>query len=321
MSQTPESGPAPGQDQVGHDDGPIVVGSLGDLHVKRAVVCIGNFDGVHLGHRALLQRMTEVARAEQLPAVVVTFFPPAKVVFGNATYLSSAEEKLDLLASYHPTAVVMRHFTREFALTDKAVFVDLLRRIAPHTIIVGEDFRFGHERRGTLNDLSPIAQRLEAFGLITAGGEVVKSSRVREHLAAGRVDSANALLGAPYPARGEVVTGARRGRTIGYPTANVSTGPRKALPGGVFAVTVDTPAGTFGGMANVGPRPSFPDEPPSLEVHLFDFAGDLYGQWVTTRFHAFLREQRKFGGLDELKEQLAADERAARRALAAVTTH
>ena len=300
------------------DPAPVVAGSVAELDLKGAVLCIGNFDGVHLGHRALLERMAEVAATQGAPSVVITFFPPAKVVFGTATYLSSAEEKLELLAAYRPTAVVMRHFTREYAQTDKAVFVDQLRRIAPDTIIVGEDFRFGHQRQGTLNDLSPIARRLEAFGLITAGGEVVKSSRVREHLAAGRIANANALLAAPYPVRGEVVTGARRGRTIGYPTANIATGERKALPGGVFAVTVDTQAGTFGGMANVGPRPSFPDEPPSLEVHLFDFAGDLYGTTVTTRFQVFLRTQRKFGGLDELKEQLAADERAAKQALAGV---
>jgi len=281
-------------------------------------VCIGNFDGVHLGHRALLARMAEVAASVGAPSAVVTFFPPAKVVFGTATYLSSAEEKLELLAGFRPTAVVLERFSREYAQTDKAVFVDLLRRLAPHTIIVGEDFRFGHQRQGTLNDLSPIAQRLEAFGLITSGGEVVKSSRVREHLAAGRIASANALLGAPYPVRGEVITGARRGRTIGFPTANIATGERKALPGGVFAVTVDTPTGRFGGMANVGPRPSFPDEPPSLEVHLFDYAGDLYGRVVTTRFHAFLRTQRRFSGLEELKAQLADDERAARTALADV---
>jgi riboflavin kinase/FMN adenylyltransferase len=295
-----------------------VVATLAELDLKHPIICIGNFDGVHLGHRALLGRMAEVAAAVGAPSAVVTFFPPAKVVFGTATYLSSAEEKLELLAAFGPTAVVLERFSEEYAQTDKSVFVDLLRRMAPHTIIVGEDFRFGHQRQGTLNDLSPIAQRLEAFGLITAGGEVVKSSRVREHLAAGRIDSANALLGAPYPVRGEVITGAQRGRTIGYPTANIATGARKALPGGVFAVTVDTPTGRFGGMANVGPRPSFPDEPPSLEVHLFDYAGDLYGRTVTTRFHAFLRTQRKFGGLDELTLQLGADERAARAALADV---
>lgn len=292
-----------------------VVDSLGALDVKGAVVCIGNFDGVHLGHRALLARMREVAVSQDLPSVVVTFFPPAKVVFGTATYLSSAEEKLEQLAEYRPTAVVMQRFSREFAQTDKAVFVDRLRRLAPHTIIVGEDFRFGHQRLGTLNDLSPIAGRLEAFGLITSGGEVVKSSRVREHLAAGRIDAANALLGGPYPVRGEVMTGAQRGRTIGYPTANVATGERKALPTGVFAVTVDTGDGTYGGMANVGPRPSFPDEPPSLEVHLFGFEGDLYGRSITTRFHGFLRSQRRFAGLDELKAQLAADADAAKAAL------
>ena len=303
---------------------PRVVASLGELAelsefgFKGAVVCIGNFDGVHLGHRALLGRMRQVAETERLPSVIVTFFPPAKVVFGTATYLSSAEEKIDLLAEYRPSAIVMQHFTREFAQTDKAVFVDRLRRLVPHTIIVGEDFRFGHQRHGSLNDLSPIAERLEAFGLITSGGEVVKSSRVREHLAAGRIDSANALLGAPYQARGAVVSGAHRGRTIGYPTANVTTGERKALPEGVYAVTVDSDDATYGGMANVGPRPSFPDEPPSLEVHLFDFDGDLYGRTITTRFHAFLRGQRRFEGLDELKAQLAADAAAAKAALTGV---
>ena len=171
-----------------------------------------------------------------------------------------------------PTAVVMIPFSREYARTDKAVFVDQLRRLAPHTIVVGQDFRFGHERAGNLNDLSPIATRLEAFGLVTHEGEVVKSSRVREHLEKGDVERANALLGAPYRATGAVVHGEKRGRDIGYPTANVATGERKALPPGVFAVTTTTPLGTFGGMAAVGSKPMFPDEPPTLEVNLFGFA-------------------------------------------------
>lgn len=284
------------------------------------IVSIGNFDGVHLGHRALLERMRELAGASGRPSMVITFFPPAKVVFGDTTYLSSADEKVALLADFEPSGIVMIPFSREYATTDKERFVAQLRDLEPDTIIVGEDFRFGHDRAGSVDDLRRVARSVEAFGLVTVGDgaqeEVVKSSSIRRYLETGDIDSANRLLGRPYMATGEVVTGAKRGRTIGFPTANLATAERKALPLGVYAVTVNTPSGSYGGMANVGPRPSFPEEPPALEVHLFDFSGDLYGQRVTTRFHAHLRAQRKFSGLEELKSQLAADEVEARAALA-----
>lgn len=293
-----------------------VVRALSELDLKGVVLTIGNFDGVHRGHRRLLERVRELAASEGAPSVVVTFFPPARVVFGSATYLSSEEEKLALLAEYDPTAVVMVPFSREFARTDKAAFVDELRRLAPHTIVVGEDFRFGRGREGNLNDLTPIARRLEAFGLVTFGGEVVSSSRVRDHLEKGDVERANELLGAPYRAAGEVVHGEKRGRLIGFPTANVATGERKALPSGVFAVSVETPHGAYGGMASSGRKPMFPDEPPTLEVYLFGFDGDLYGQRVTVLFHAFLREQRRFDGLDALRAALERDAADAAAALA-----
>ncbi len=292
-----------------------VIDSPDAAALEGVVLSIGNFDGVHVGHRMLLDRMRELADASGRPAMVLTFFPPAKVVFGHATFLNSAEEKLDLLQPYRPDVVAMVPFSREYARTDKRSFTDQLRVLAPHAIIVGEDFRFGHGREGGLNDLSPIAQRLEAFGLKTLEGEVVKSSHVRDHLAQGHIVRANALLGAPYPVRGTVAHGDARGASIGFPTANVHTDERKALPLGVYAVRVEAPQGTFDGMANVGPRPSFPDEVPSLEVHLFDFDDDLYGTVITTRFHAFLRAQRRFEGLADLQAQLARDAQAARRAL------
>jgi len=291
---------------------PLLYTSPEQTTVEGAVISIGNFDGVHRGHRELLGRMSELAGELGRPSLVVTFFPPAKVVFSGATYLSSAEEKAALLGAFAPTAIVMIPFSREYAMTDKERFVAQLAALTPDTIIVGEDFRFGHDRAGSIVDLRRVARRVEAFGLVTVGGEVVKSSSIRTYLEAGDLDRANRLLGEPYPVSGEVITGARRGRTIGYPTANVVTGERKALPLGVYAVTVDTARGRFGGMANVGPRPSFPEEPPSLEVHIFDFSGDLYGESMTTRFQHHLRTQRKFAGLDELKTQLAADEAAAR---------
>ncbi len=292
-----------------------VVDSPDAAALEGVVLSIGNFDGVHLGHRMLLDRMRELADASGRPAMVLTFFPPAKVVFGHATFLNSAEEKLDLLQPYRPDVVAMVPFSREYARTDKRSFTDQLRALTPHAIIVGEDFRFGHDREGGLNDLSPIADRLEAFGLKTLEGEVVKSSHVRDHLAQGHIARANALLGAPYPVRGSVAHGDARGASIGFPTANIHTDERKALPLGVYAVRVETPQGTFDGMANVGPRPSFPDEVPSLEAHLFDFDDDLYGTVITTRFHTFLRAQRRFEGLADLQAQLARDAHAARRAL------
>lgn len=288
---------------------------LDEPDLKGVMVCIGNFDGVHRGHRGLLSRMTELAMRHDAPSLVVTFFPPSKVVFGNSTYLSSEREKLDLISGFDPSGVVMIPFSKEYASTDKGVFVDQLRRLMPHTIVVGEDFRFGHGRAGNLNDLSPIATRLEVFGLITHKGEVVKSSRIREHLSRGDVERANALLGEPYRATGEVVHGEKRGRTIGYPTANVETGGRKALPPGVFAVTVRAPQGEFGGMAAVGTKPMFPEEPPTLEVNLFDFDDDLYGADITVFFHAFVREQARFQGMDELKAALARDEALSRASL------
>lgn len=287
-----------------------------ELPGPRTVLAIGNFDGVHLGHRALLRRMRELADAEGRPTGIITFFPPAKTLFTGAPYLSSREEKLDLLAGFAPDGVAVVPFTHAYARTDKAGFLDELSRLAPAAIVVGEDFRFGRDRAGGLDDLQHVPERLEVFGLRDHRGDPVKSSRVRELLAAGDVGLAGELLGAAYPARGTVVRGDRRGRTLGFPTANLRVPPEKALPVGVFAVRVDAPQGRFGGMANVGARPSFPDGAPSLEVHLFDFDQELYDRAITVRFVAKLRDQRRFAGVEELRDQLDTDREAARAALA-----
>ncbi|MEX2543288.1 MAG: riboflavin biosynthesis protein RibF [Trueperaceae bacterium] len=281
-----------------------------------AVISIGNFDGVHWGHRQLLGRMRELAAADGSPSVVVTFFPPSKVVFGDQPFLSSAEEKLELLSPFAPTAVAMIPFSHDYAQTDKSVFLAQLARLRPAAIIVGEDFRFGHKRQGTLNDLSLVAGKLEVFGLERVDGEVVKSSAIRRLLADGDVTHATRLLGEAYLAIGTVAKGDQRGRTIGFPTANLVVPERKAMPRGVFSVTVETGGGTYGGMANSGPRPSFPDAAPACEVHLFDFAGDLYDQELRVRFIGRIRAQERFASLDELRARLAEDARVARTQLA-----
>lgn len=288
-----------------------VVSNLDALELRHAVLCIGNFDGVHLGHQMLLKHLRFVADTQQTPSIIITFFPPSKVVFGRGFYLTSKEEKLQLMAAYDPDAVVVIPFDLDYAKTDKQVFMDQLEALEPHTIIVGEDFRFGHKRSGSLNDLSHIPQRLEVFGIKELDDEPIKSSRIREHLEAGNIEAANRLLGHSYIATGTVTEGEKRGHSIGFPTANVNLPSQKALPVGVFAVRVQALNRHFNGMANVGPRPSYPNAAPSFEVHLFNFDDDLYQQSITVSFEHFLRGQKKFSGLEELKAQLQRDREAA----------
>lgn len=292
-----------------------VVAEPGALTIRGCAICIGNFDGVHLGHQLLLKRLQHVARQNALPSVVLTFFPPAKVVFREKPYLSSAEEKLFLLQPFRPDAVVIVPFSRDYAQTPKEVFLKELEGLQLKHLIVGEDFRFGHGRSGGLDDLQHVTERLEVFSLERLETRVIKSSHIRDLLFEGNVAEARKFLGYSYLAIGKVVRGDQRGRTIGFPTANIALPATKALPLGVFAVTTETPQGTFRGMANVGPRPSFPDDPPALEVHLFDFEGDLYGQTLRVSFEHFLRSQRKFSGLEELKAQLNEDARNAKEVL------
>jgi riboflavin kinase/FMN adenylyltransferase len=293
-----------------------VVERPGALVLGRTVLCIGNFDGVHLGHRRLLQRMRERAEQADLASVVLTFFPPARVLFGQAQYLSSSAEKLELLEAYAPTAAVLTPFDHAYAQTSSADFLEGVAALGPDTVIVGENFRFGHGRAGGIADLATATDKLEVFNLQRLDDEVISSSRIRGELEAGRVEEAERLLGAPYGARGTVIEGQRRGRTIGFPTANIDQPPRKALPLGVFAVTVRSDLGAHRGMANVGPRPSFPEAPPALEVHLFDFDGDLYGRELRVAFHAFVRGQQRFDGVDALRRQLEADRERCRALLA-----
>ena len=296
----------------------LVVDDPDHLDLSGAVLSIGNFDGVHWGHRQLLGRMNELARPEGRPTVILTFFPPSKVVFGDQPFLCSEQEKLELLSHFRPSAVVVIPFSVEYSRTDKSVFLDQIGRLAPFAVIVGEDFRFGHKRQGTLNDLSRVTSKLEVFGLVRKGDEVVKSSAIREYLTEGDVAHAARLLGEPYLTIGEVVEGDRRGRQIGYPTANLRVPERKAMPAGVFSVRVDTGTGSFDGMANSGPRPSFPEAAPACEVHLFDFGGDLYGKELRVRFIDRIRGQQKFGSLDELRARLDEDARVAKEQLSAV---
>lgn len=304
---------------------------------RRPVLTIGNFDGIHIGHRAILRTVIDRARALDGEAVVYSFDPhPRKVLQGADApgLLTTTEQKLELLAAAQIDLVVLEPFDAGFARTTPEQFVrDCIHaRLAPHEVYVGYDFHFGRDREGSMRTLTELGPRL-GFAVtiipeVTIASRDVSSTRIRELLAAGAVEEARLLLGRPYAVRGTVVRGDQRGRTLGFPTANLAP-ETEVLPGhGVYAGRVrlldEPPAGApgpprgalFGTVTNVGRRPTFrPDDAPLAEAHLLDFSGDLYGRRLDVSFEARLREERRFSGPEALREQIGRDVEQARRLL------
>lgn len=285
-------------------------------------VCLGNFDGVHLGHRALFSAAKALGQA-----FAFTFSPhPGKVLQPTLAPLliQTPRRKLELLSDAGVTGVLQQPFTLEYAKTPPQVFEGaLFETLKAKAVVVGADFTYGAKRSGTVETLRAAARavgaRLEVVTPVTVGGVVVSSSKIREYLLEGRVDAAAALLGRPFDFDGEVVRGAGRGRTIGFPTANVAT-QNELRPGpGVYAVRVRVSGAWHGGAANIGVKPTFGGKELTVEAHLFDFAADLYGQEVRVQFLARLREERRFGSVSELTQQLARDVASARDVVAQAT--
>jgi riboflavin kinase / FMN adenylyltransferase len=278
-----------------------------------SILAIGSFDGLHLGHQALLARQKSLALEYHVPSVVYTFDQPTRVLLEGSKFLYNLAEKLKILEHYGVDEVVTVPFTLEFSQRSKEVFLEDLRVLEPKAIVVGNDFRFGQQRSGGLEDLRQITPELIALEQLEFAGEVVKASKIRALLELGDVKTATDFLGRPFSARGVVVIGKQLGRTIGFPTANIAVSNGKILPPGVFAVQLETPDGVIrGGMANVGTRPTVNGMTESLEVFVFDFSGDLYGLEVRVDFLERLRSEEKFAGLDALKAQLELDKTAAR---------
>jgi len=293
-----------------------------------AAVTIGNFDGVHRGHRAMLARVIEVARARGLVATVLTFEPHPRELFAPAsapTRLTSLREKLELLAAHGVDHVHVQRFSREFAALAPEAFVEraLVRLLATRWILVGEDFRYGAKRAGDFASLAASAGRhgfeLEAMPTVTNGGTRVSSSAVRDALARGELKRAAELLGRPYSISGRVVHGKKLGRALGFATANVQLKHNRPPLGGIFAVRVaGVDAAPRDGVASLGVRPTVhADGRPVLEVHLFDFADDLYGRHLRVEFLAKIRDEERYPDLDTLKAQIARDCDAARALLTA----
>jgi len=285
---------------------------------QSSVLTIGNFDGVHRGHQALLKLLTDKARALALPAVVLTFEPHPREYFSPAdapARLASLREKLLLLAAAGVDRVHVCRFDARFAALSADEFIDriLVRGAGVRYLIIGDDFRFGAKRRGDFALLQAEgASRgftVEAMPTLDVEGERASSSAVRQALADGDLDHAARLLGRPYSIAGRVMHGDKIGRRLGYPTANIQMKHRRPALSGVFAVAVEGLAPTpVPGVASIGVRPTITDAGrPTLEVHLFDWNRDCYGAHLRVHFLHTQRDEAKFDSLDALTAQIARD--------------
>ena len=292
-----------------------------------STVTVGSFDGVHLGHQAVLREIDRRARAARRASVLVTFDPhPLEVVNPGAAppLLTTGPERLEILALSPLDYVLLMRFDRQLASLPPDQFVRdvLLGRCAMRELVIGHDHGFGRGRSGDVETLRLLGEA-HGFGVdvvapVDFGGQHVSSSRIRRAVAGGDLATAGAMLGRPYGVVGRVGQGEGRGKLLGVPTINLSElSPRKLLPpDGVYAVRVEWRGGGAGGMMNQGPRPTFQDGRRILEAHLFEFDGDLYGEWVRIEWVERLRDTERFASVEHLKAQLQHDRQRALAVLA-----
>ena len=291
-------------------------------NIPHAVVTIGTFDGVHLGHQAIFNKMKALAQNVGGQTVVVTFEPHPRWVLNidssNLRFLTTPEEKLKKFEEFGIDNVVIINFTKKFSRTPSEVFIKdyIIDNIKPAYIVVGYDHHFGKNRMGDfglLNDMKlKYGFKVERVAAQDVENIAISSTKIRNALAVGNIKSANRLLGYTYSITAEVVVGNKIGRTMGFPTANLEL-PREYMLincGGVFACLVDYNGQRYKAMANIGHRPTIGDrseDQPIIEVNLFDFDGNLYGKQIRVSFIDRIRDEEKFDSLDELKAQLEQD--------------
>ncbi|MGH7858904.1 MAG: bifunctional riboflavin kinase/FAD synthetase [Candidatus Binatia bacterium] len=295
------------------------------LRLRRPVVTLGNFDGVHLGHREILRRVVEGARANDGEAVVITFFPHPTAVLAPAKAPAPIASLRERLASFREEGidvVVARHFTRPFSQIGPEEFIEkyLVGALGAVKVIIGHSVSFGRGRAGSSETLLEAGKRrgfdVEVVGPVRVDGVDVSSTAIREHVRSGAMRFAAKLLGRPYGVGGRVISGDRRGKGLGFPTANVR--PRVAVlaPDGVYAVEAEHEGKRMPGIANIGRNPTFGEgRPRGVEAHLFEFEGDLYGRWIRVRLIERIREERRFPSAEALVEQIRRDVERAREIL------
>lgn len=299
--------------------------------IRGAAVAVGNFDGVHLGHAEVIGEAGRIARASGVPWAVLTLEPHPRSVFAPKTApfrLSPLPAKIRLVERLGPDALIIIPFDSDFARTPPRTFVErvMVDGLDARHVVCGHDFAFGHGRSGTPELLLQLGEAFD-FGFTCvheirdANGDPYSSTRIRDFLRAGYPEAAARLLGRPFAIEGEVVEGDRRGRTLGFPTANQHLGEYLRPMAGVYAIQARTLDGNdtaplWNGVANLGLRPTFGGSEPRLETHLFDIDIDLYGRLLQVELQHFLRPEKKFDGIEALRAQIAEDCVQARRLLA-----
>jgi riboflavin kinase / FMN adenylyltransferase len=292
--------------------------SFESVQLPDSWLTIGAFDGVHLGHQAILNQLTAGARQANVPAVVLTFYPhPARVLSGSRDvfYLTSPEQRRDLLAQAGADIVITHPFSHALSQIEAEDFIAQLHaRLGFRQLWIGYDFALGKGRRGNAQLLQQLGEQfgyqLHVIEPVQAENEPVSSSRVRRALKQGDVQTAAQLLGRSYSIRGRVIPGDGRGRTIGIPTANLQVWEEQVIPGpGVYVSQAEVKGQTWGAVTNVGYRPTFDNQPerPQVEAHLLDFEADLYGREVNLSFIARLRPEQRFASVQTLVEQIQKD--------------
>jgi riboflavin kinase/FMN adenylyltransferase len=300
-------------------DGAVVPAAL-----KRGVVAIGNFDGVHRGHRAVLDAAKTRAKKNNAAALALTFEPHPRTFFkpdAPVFRITPENAKLRIFATNNLDGAVVMQFNKELASLTAEEFVSkiLVGWLGISGVVVGHDFHFGKQRQGTPEFLIEAGKHngfaVEIVSPLNDGGVPVSSGKIRDALEAGDVARAKELLGHSWFAIGEVIHGEKRGRDLGFPTANLRLDPACALKHGIYAVRVILGGKPLDGVASFGRRPTFDNGAPLLEVFLFDFAGDLYGQSIDVAFIAWLRPEQRFESVDALVAQMNRDSEQARAAL------
>ena len=292
--------------------------NLNELQLQGSGLTIGTFDGVHRGHQHLLKQLVEDAHAQDMPAVVLTFFPHPSVIVRRRrppSYITTPEEKVDLLGQWGVDYVITQPFDRDLAQVTADVFLELLERhLGVKSFWMGSNFALGYQRVGNVAYLKEAgAQRgFKVFVVppVIEDGDIISSTRVRAALQVGDVASASRLLGRPFMIPGEVQQGAGRGKQLGFPTANLEIWNGRAYPcPGVYACWAKIETGTYPAVTNIGVRPTFEEQmtTPVIETHLLDFDGDIYQKEVELTFIERLREERKFPGAEGLLKQIRCD--------------
>jgi riboflavin kinase/FMN adenylyltransferase len=291
---------------------------------RPSAVALGVFDGVHLGHRAILGAAVAHARATRAPALACTFEPnPLEVLQPDRAPvpITTLDERLELISACGVDGTIVLTFTRELAAVEPEAFVKdvLVERLAARQVVVGFNHRFGRAARGDAALLRELGARMgfnvDVIAPLTVDGVPVSSTAIRTALGRGDIDAAARMLGRAYTLPGTVVAGAGRGRTLGFPTANVAAARPVLVAPGVYACTFEVAGQRRRAVVNVGVRPTFGEATLAVEAYLLDFSGDLYGQTVRLTFVSRVREERRFPSVDALRAQIADDVETARRRL------